>query len=149
MIKENNQSCAIIGAGISGIAAAIRMRNKGYSVSVFEANAFPGGKLSTESNKGYRFDMGPSVFTMPEYVDELISLSGKNPRDYFNYIPLDPVYRYFFEDGAVMDAYHGKEKYAEGMASKIKDKKEDINKFRHSKYRRSHIKTISFIGFGR
>ncbi|MGZ4158664.1 MAG: phytoene desaturase family protein, partial [Bacteroidia bacterium] len=129
MIKENNKSCAIIGAGISGIAAAIRMHNKGYAVSVFEANSFPGGKLSTETNKGYRFDMGPSVFTMPEYVDELIQLSGKNPRDYFNYIPLDPVYRYFFEDGTVIEGYHGKEKYAEEMSAKTNDKKEAILRY--------------------
>lgn len=126
MDKEIQKTCVIIGAGISGIAAAIRMQNKGYAVSVFEANAFAGGKLSTESNKGYRFDMGPSVFTMPEFVDELFILSNKNPRDYFNYNALDLVYRYFFEDGELIDAYHGKERYAEEMALKTKDKKEEI-----------------------
>jgi len=126
MIKENNKSCAVIGAGVSGIAAAIRMRNKGYAVTVYEANSFPGGKLSTESSNGYRFDMGPSVFTMPHYVDELFKLSGKEPRQHFNYIPLDPVYRYFYEDGTMLDAYHGKEKFAEQLAAKTKDSKEDI-----------------------
>lgn len=129
MIKENNKTCAIIGAGISGIAASIRMRNKGYSVTIFEANAFPGGKLSTESNKGYRFDMGPSVFTMPEYVDELFILSGKDPREHFNYIHLNPVYRYFFEDGTIVDGFHGKEKYASEMALKTKDSKGNIIKY--------------------
>ena len=82
MITENNKKCAIVGAGISGIAASIRMRNKGYDVTVYEANSFAGGKLSTETEKGYRFDMGPSVFTMPQNVDELFILSGKNPKDY-------------------------------------------------------------------
>lgn len=129
MITENNSTCAVIGAGVSGIAAAIRMRNKGYRVTVFEANPFPGGKCSTETKDGYRFDMGPSVFTMPQYVDELFILSGKNPRDHFNYIPLDPVYKYFFEDGSVLDAWHGKEKFAEQLALKTKDKKEDIVKY--------------------
>ena len=129
MIKENNKKCAVIGAGISGIAAAIRMRNKGYKVTVYEANSFPGGKLSTESNNGYRFDMGPSVFTMPQYVDELFKLSGKEPRRHFNYIPLDPVYHYFFEDGSRLDAYHGKEKFAEQLAAKTADSKEDIIKY--------------------
>ncbi len=129
MIKENNKTCVVIGTGVSGIAAAIRMRNKGYKVTVFEANAFPGGKLSTETNKGYRFDMGPSVFTIPEYTDELFTLSGKNPRDYFSYIQLDPVYKYFFEDGSVLDAYHGKEKFAEQLAAKTQDTKEDIIKY--------------------
>ena len=129
MITENNKTCAIIGAGVAGLGAAIRMRNKGYNVTVFEANAFAGGKCSTESKDGYRFDMGPSVFTMPQYVDELFKLSGKNPRDYFNYIPLDPVYKYFFEDGSSLDAYHGKEKFAEQLAAKTKDSKEDIIKY--------------------
>jgi phytoene desaturase len=129
MIKENNKSCGIIGSGVSGLAAAIRMRNKGYRVSVFEANTFAGGKLSSESNKGYRFDMGPSVFTMPEYVDELFILSGKDPREHFNYIPLDPVYRYFFEDGTIADAYHGKENYAEKMAEKFSDSKDEIIRY--------------------
>ena len=129
MIKENNKKCAVIGAGVSGIAAAIRMRNKGYNVTVFEANSFPGGKCSTESKDGYRFDMGPSVFTMPQYVDELFQLCGKNPRDHFNYIPLDPVYKYFFEDGTTLDARHGKEKFAEQLANKTKDKKEDILRY--------------------
>ncbi|MEP7163390.1 MAG: 1-hydroxycarotenoid 3,4-desaturase CrtD [Ferruginibacter sp.] len=129
MIKNNNKKVAVIGAGVSGIAAAIRMRNKGYAVTVFEANSFPGGKCSSETDKGYRFDMGPSVFTMPHYVDELFELSGKDPRKHFNYIPLDPVYKYFFEDGTVLDAYHGKEKFAEQVAAKTNDKKEDILRY--------------------
>ena len=91
MIRENNRSCGIIGSGVSGLAAAIRMRNKGFRVTVFEVNAFAGGKLSSKSNKGYRFDMGPSVFTMPRFVDELFILSGKDPRQHFNYTQLDPV----------------------------------------------------------
>ena len=129
MIKENNKQCAIVGAGIAGIAASIRMRNKGYAVTVYEANSFPGGKLSTETEKGYRFDMGPSVFTYPEFVDELFQLSGKNPREYFNYEKLDPVYQYFFEDGTTLDAFHGKEAFAKAMAEKTIDSAEDIIKY--------------------
>ena len=129
MITENIKTCTVIGAGVSGLGAAIRMRKKGYNVTVFEANSFPGGKCSTETKDGYRFDMGPSVFTMPKYVDELFELSGKNPRDHFNYTPLDPVYKYFFEDGSTLDAYHGKEKFAEQLAAKTKDKKEDIIRY--------------------
>ncbi len=129
MITENDRTCAVIGAGVSGLGAAIRMRNKGYKVTVYEANSFPGGKLSTETKDRYRFDMGPSVFTMPQYVDELFILSGKNPREHFNYIPLDPVYKYFFEDGSILNAWHGKEKFAEQLAAKTKDNKEDIIRY--------------------
>lgn len=128
MIAGTKGSCAVIGAGISGIAAAIRMQNKGYAVTLFEANSFPGGKLSSESINGYRFDMGPSVFTMPEYVDELFVLSKKDPKKYFNYTQLDPVYRYFFEDGNVLNSYHGKEAYSREMSEKTGVAKEKIIK---------------------
>src|SRR5664279_2239998 len=129
MIKENNKKCVVIGAGVSGIAAAIRMRNKGYSVDVYETNSFAGGKLSAESSKGYRFDMGPSVFTMPAYVDELFELSGKDPREFFNYVLLNPVYHYFFEDGTVLDAFHDKEQFAAEMANNTLDEKARILRY--------------------
>src|SRR6188768_1799299 len=108
-MNKENLTCGVIGAGVAGIASAIRMAAKGYKVTVFEGNSFPGGKLSSETNKGYRFDMGPSVFTMPQYVDELFQLAGKDPRQFFNYTKLDPVYHYFFEDGTMLDAHHQKE----------------------------------------
>ena len=59
MIKENNKTCVVIGAGVSGLAASVRMRNKGFKVILFEANSFPGGKLSSETEKGYRFEDYP------------------------------------------------------------------------------------------
>jgi phytoene desaturase len=126
---ENTKSCAVIGSGVSGLAASIRMRNKGYKVICFEANSFPGGKLSSERNGEYRFDMGPSVFTMPQFVDELFILSGKNPRDYFEYEKLDPAYRYFFEDGIVLNAHNGRKKFAEEMAKGTLDTNKDILKY--------------------
>ncbi|MBL0049799.1 MAG: phytoene desaturase [Bacteroidetes bacterium] len=125
-MSTSKKTCAIIGCGISGIGASIRMANKGYKVSVFEGNSFPGGKLSQETIKGYRFDMGPSVFTMPQYVDELFTLSGKNPKKYFNYVHLDPVYQYFFEDGTVIHGYHGKEKIAREIASKTSVSEKEV-----------------------
>ncbi|MBL7883277.1 MAG: phytoene desaturase, partial [Bacteroidia bacterium] len=129
MTNKKTKTCAVIGCGISGIAAAIRMKSKGYDVTVYEANAFPGGKLSEEYNNGYRFDMGPSVFTMPEYVDELFKISNKNPRDYYQFKHLNPVYQYFFEDGTVLDSFHGKTAYADEMAKKTNDSKKTIEKY--------------------
>ena len=68
----------IIGSGIAGLAAAIRLSVKGYRVSVFEANPYPGGKLSEINLEGYRFDAGPSLFTLPEQIEELFELSSKS-----------------------------------------------------------------------
>lgn len=94
----------VIGSGIGGIASALRLRAKGYDVSVFEKNAYTGGKLSEIRIGAYRFDAGPSLFTLPEQVDELFRLFGENPRDYFNYKKLETVCTYFWDDGSRLHA---------------------------------------------
>ncbi|GHB78278.1 phytoene desaturase [Persicitalea jodogahamensis] len=66
---------------------------------MYEGNAYPGGKLSSFERNGYRFDAGPSLFTMPQLVDDLFMLAGKNPSDYFHYQKLPEICRYFYEDG--------------------------------------------------
>ena len=75
----------IIGSGIAGLAASIRLISKGFDVEIFESNSFPGGKISSFNLGKYRFDAGPSLFTMPHFVDELFLLTGEDPRKYFNY----------------------------------------------------------------
>ena len=72
------KTAVVIGAGIAGIAASIRMAKKGYQVAVYEANDYPGGKLSAFTLGKYRFDAGPSLFTMPDYVTELFDLSEED-----------------------------------------------------------------------
>jgi phytoene desaturase len=111
------KSAAVIGAGIAGIASAIRLAVKGYTVTVFEANAYPGGKLSTFSNtrpdgEAYRFDAGPSLFTMPQLIEELFTLAGKNPADYFSYQQLDEVCRYFWDDDTRLTAWADADRFA-------------------------------------
>ena len=101
----------IIGAGIAGIAAAIRLAVKGYAVEVFEANDYPGGKLAEIKQDGFRFDAGPSLLTMPQYVDELFKLAGKDPSQYFSYQKLNIICKYFYEDGSRLTAYADKEKF--------------------------------------
>jgi len=125
----STQKAIIIGAGIAGIATAIRLAVKGYDVEVFEANNYPGGKLTSIEKGGYRFDAGPSLFTMPQYVDELFTLAGKNPRDYFNYQKLDVVCQYFYEDGTKITAYADEQKLAEEITAKTGEPAEAMQKF--------------------
>ena len=89
----------IIGSGIGGIALSIRLSKMGYLVKVFESNSYPGGKIHSIEKQGFRFDAGPSLFTMPEYVDDLFKLCGENPRDFFNYKRKNIGCKYFWEDG--------------------------------------------------
>lgn len=102
----------IIGAGIAGLAAAVRMAARGHEVDVFEANAYPGGKLSEFQLGEYRFDAGPSLFTMPQYVDELIELAGHQPEKYFQYQRLPVVCRYAWEDGTRLKAHAEQQAFA-------------------------------------
>jgi phytoene desaturase len=94
----------VIGSGIAGIASAIRLAVKGFGVTVYEKNKYLGGKLSEVSQDGFRFDAGPSLFTMPQFVDDLFLLAGKNPRDYFEYTKQKIACHYFWNDGAVFNA---------------------------------------------
>lgn len=89
----------IIGSGVAGLASAIRLANKGYTVEVFEKNEYPGGKLTYFRLGGYRFDAGPSLFTMPHLVEELFTLSGKDPATFFKFVEKDESCRYFWDDG--------------------------------------------------
>jgi phytoene desaturase len=95
----------IIGAGIAGIAAAIRMAARGYEVEVFEANDYPGGKLSAFELDGYRFDAGPSLFTMPQYVEDLFQVAGERVEDHFRYETIPVTCRYFWRDGTRIKAW--------------------------------------------
>ncbi|MDP5121291.1 MAG: FAD-dependent oxidoreductase, partial [Spirosomaceae bacterium] len=126
---NNKKTACVIGAGIGGIATAIRLANKGYAVEVFEANSYPGGKLSQIETKGYRFDAGPSLFTMPQFVDELFELSGKNSKDYFEYLKLDEVCRYFWEDGTHFTADATPEKFAKEAEKTLNEPAENITNY--------------------
>ena len=84
-MSDERAHAIVVGSGIAGIASAIRLSLKGYRVNVYESNGYPGGKLTNLELGNYRFDAGPSLFTLPYLVDELFNLAGKNPSSYFKY----------------------------------------------------------------
>lgn len=96
---------AVIGAGVGGLGTAIRLAARGFRVTVFEANSYPGGKLTQIRLGDYRFDAGPSLFTMPEYVEELFQLAGRKVDDYFGYERESESGRYFWNDGTRLVAH--------------------------------------------
>ena len=102
---KSTSKAIVIGSGIAGIAAAIRLAVKGYQVLVVEKNNYPGGKLSEITLGNYRFDAGPSLFTMPNFVEELFELASKKTSDFFEYDTHDTCCHYFWEDGTFLKAY--------------------------------------------
>ena len=102
-----NKKAIIVGSGVGGLASGIRIAKLGYDVSIFESNAFIGGKVNSKMIGSYRFDMGPSVFTEPHLIQELVALCGKS-EDFFEYRRLDESCRYFFADGQHVNLKSGK-----------------------------------------
>ena len=101
----------IIGSGIGGIATSIRLARKGYRVDIYEQNNYPGGKLTAFEQDGFRFDAGPSLFTLPELVEDLIALQPEGANISFPYKKLDESCRYFWADGTRLKAYTSPEKF--------------------------------------
>lgn len=106
------KTCAVIGSGIAGLAAAIRLQQQGFAVTVFEKNATAGGKMSELNANGFRFDKGPTVLTKPEYVEELFELCGKRASDRWNYQAVDPIFNYFFDDGTKVCSFKDPQQFA-------------------------------------
>ena len=98
-----SKTAAVVGSGLGGLAAAIRLKAKGYDVDIYEALDQPGGRASVFKKDGYTFDAGPTVITAPYLVAELFELAGKDMRDYIEMIPVDPFYRVVYSDGSQFD----------------------------------------------
>jgi diapolycopene oxygenase len=123
------RTAVVIGAGIGGIAAALRLLKKGYQVTVFEANEYPGGKLSAFSLGEYRFDAGPSLFTMPQYVTELFELHDEKASDFFTYRKKKIACQYFWEDQTQITAYSEPKLFLEEVQNKLGVKSDLLEKY--------------------
>jgi phytoene desaturase len=93
----------VIGAGLGGIAAALRLRKKGYAVTLIDKQSQLGGRATVYHRNGYSFDAGPTVVTAHFLFDELFTLFGKKREDYINFVPVYPWYRIQFADGSKFD----------------------------------------------
>jgi phytoene dehydrogenase-like protein len=113
------KNIAIIGTGIAGLATAARLSAQGHKVTCFESNAYYGGKLTHFKLGNYRFDAGPSLFTMPQLVDDVFIFCKKDPRKYFNYNSYETTCHYFFEDGTFVQGYANPKKLAQEFHTKL------------------------------
>src|SRR5512144_2767515 len=93
----------VIGAGIGGIATAARLAKNGYDVTVLEKEATPGGRANQIVRDGHRFDIGPTLFLMPEIWEEAFAALGELMSDYLELKRIDPTYRVHFDDGLQLE----------------------------------------------
>jgi phytoene desaturase len=136
---------AIIGTGVAGLAAAVRMAVRGHEVHVFEANSYPGGKLSEIEVGKYRFDAGPSLFTMPEYLEELFALAGKRFEDYCPYDRLDPITHYFFPDGTRFNSHADADQFAHEMETTLGVKKHVVKEHLQNSKKIFELTSTTFL----
>lgn len=91
-----NKKAIVIGAGVAGLASAIRLQHAGFNVEVYEKESMPGGKMHQIKKDGFTFDLGPSIVMMPALYREIFELAGRNPDDYIPMERIDPMYNVFF-----------------------------------------------------
>lgn len=96
---------AVIGAGLGGLAAASTLAARGHRVVLFEANSWLGGKAAVLEQDGFRFDMGPTILTVPRVLERLFAEAGRDMASELDLVRLDPQWRCFFEGGDVLDLH--------------------------------------------
>jgi len=140
---EHAKKAIVVGAGIAGMAASIRLVVQGYEVDLFEKNDYPGGKLSQFSIDGYLFDAGPSLFTQPDNLKALFDLAGEPMEDYFQYQSMPISFKYFYEDGTIVNAYTDNGKLAAEMEEKLGESPSKVLDYLNdSKHLYEHIASI-------
>ncbi|AQX16650.1 phytoene dehydrogenase [Tessaracoccus lapidicaptus] len=96
------RTVAVVGAGLSGLAAALHLAGAGHRVTVLEREAIPGGRNGSLEKDGFRFDTGPTVFTMVSLLEEAFAAVGRRVSDYVTLQLLDPAYHAHFADGSTL-----------------------------------------------
>jgi diapolycopene oxygenase len=95
----------IVGGGLGGLAAACTLAARGYAVTLCDKNAWVGGKAAVLAENGFRFDMGPTILTIPRVLKRIYAEAGREVESALDLVPLDPQWRSFFSDGSTLDLH--------------------------------------------
>jgi phytoene desaturase len=104
-VSGRTDHVVVVGAGLAGLAAAVRLAVAGRRVTLLEREQHPGGRAGTLSIDGHRFDTGPTVLTMPELIEDLFACAGERMEDWLTLRPVDPAYRARYHDGSHIDVH--------------------------------------------
>jgi diapolycopene oxygenase len=111
-MPQTTDRIGVVGAGLGGLAAAATLAARGYKVTLFERNAWLGGKAAELSAGGFRFDMGPTILTLPSVLARIFAEAGRDLRSELDLVPLDPQWRCFYDDGSTLDLVADAERMA-------------------------------------
>lgn len=104
-VRGRTDRVVVVGAGLSGLSAALHLRGAGHEVTVVERQPHPGGLAGRLDVAGHHIDTGPTVLTMPELLDEAFAAVGERREDHLELLPLHPAYRASFADGTALDVH--------------------------------------------
>lgn len=104
-VSGKTDDVVIVGAGLAGLSAAMRLAGAGRNVTVIEREAIPGGRAGRISDRGFEFDTGPTVLTMPDLIADAFDCLGENMSDWLTLEPVAPLYRAFYQDGSVLNVH--------------------------------------------
>jgi phytoene desaturase len=104
-VKGPTDHVVVVGAGLAGLSAALRLAGAGRKVTVLERESVPGGRNGLLNKAGYAFDTGPSVLTMPSLINDAFNCVGEDMKDWLELTPLTPLYRAFYADGSQLDVH--------------------------------------------
>lgn len=93
----------VVGSGLGGLAAACTLAARGHEVTIIEKNPWLGGKAAVLETDGFRFDMGPTILTIPSVARRVFAEAGIALEDRLDLVRLDPQWRCFFDDGSALD----------------------------------------------
>lgn len=119
-LNNENPSVSIIGAGVGGITTAIFLAQKGYTVTIYEKNAFPGGRCGQIIRDGHRFDLGATIYFLPSIYEQVFGKMGLNVKECFEFYPLKTLYRLYFDDNSQLDFSSDKEILRSGLEKREK-----------------------------
>jgi phytoene desaturase len=125
------RSVGVIGSGLAGLTAACTLAARGHRVTLLEKNEWVGGKAAVWKQDGFRFDMGPTILTLPSVLRRVYEEAGKRMEDHLELVALDPQWRCFFEDGSTLD-----------LVADVRQMQENLRRF-------SATPTAAAEGYGR
>ncbi len=118
-VKGPTDHVVVVGAGLAGLSAALRLAGAGRKVTVVERESVPGGRNGLLKKGGFAFDTGPSVLTMPDLIADALACVGEDIKDWLDLVPLKPLYRAFYDDGSQLDVHADTNQMKEEIAKSI------------------------------
>jgi len=118
-VKGPTDHVVIVGAGLAGLSAALRLAGAGRKVTVIERESVPGGRNGLLMKDGYSFDTGPTVLTMPSLINDAFNSVGEELKDWLELMPVTPLYRAFYADGSQLDVHANTEQMQQEIAEKV------------------------------